>query len=98
MRILTVAAVALLLPAAAFASTQAETRIANGFVHLGMAHTKAVCYGGTIGGKLDQQQADRAASIVEAANTGKQVRQSVLKSGKPMIDAFTLAEQRCGGR
>ncbi len=98
MRILTVAAVALLLPAAAFASTQAETRIADGFMHLGMAHTKAVCYGGTIGGGLDQQQANKAASIVESASSGKQVREAVLKSGKPMVNAFTLAEQRCGGK
>lgn len=96
MRILTVAAIALLVPAAALASTQAETRIADGFMHLGMARQKAVCYGGTIGGNLYQQQATKAASIVEFAGSGKQVRESVLKAGKPMINAFTLAERHCG--
>ena len=96
MRILTVAAIALLLPAAALASTQAETRITHGFMHLGMAHKKAVCYSGTIGGNLDQQQATQAASIVESASSGKQVRENVLKSGKDMVDAFTAAERHCG--
>lgn len=97
MRILTLAAIAVLMPAAAFASTQAETRIADGFMHLGMARPRAVCYGGTIGGQLDQQQASKAASIVESAGSSKQVRESVLKAGKPMINAFTLAHRHCGG-
>jgi hypothetical protein len=96
MRIHTTVAIALLVPAAALANTQAETRIANGFMHLGMNHKKAVCYGGTISGKLDQQQATKAASIVESADNGKQVRQGVLKSGNEMIDAFTAAEHHCG--
>lgn len=97
MRILTLAAIAVLMPAAAFASTQAQTRITDGFMHLGMARTRAVCYGGTIGGRLDQQQASKAAAIVASASSSKQVRESVLKAGKPMIDAFTLAHQHCGG-
>lgn len=97
MRILTLVAAALLVPTAALATTQAETRIADGFMHLGMARQRAVCYGGTIGGQLDQQQASKAASIVESASSSKQVRERVLKAGKPMIDAFTLAHQHCGG-
>lgn len=96
MRILTVLAISLLVPAAALANTPTETRIAHGFMHLGMAHKKAVCYGGTIGGNLDQQQATKAASIVESASSGKQVCQGVLKSGPEMIDAFTAAERHCG--
>lgn len=97
MRILTVAAIALLVPAAALASTQDETRIAHAFMHLGMARQRAVCYGGTIGGQLDQQQARQAASIIESARSSKQLRESVLKAGGPMIDAFTMAHQHCGG-
>jgi hypothetical protein len=98
MRILPVAAIALMIPAAAFASTQAETRIADGFMHLGTARTRAVCYGATIGGRLDQQQANGAASIVESASSSRQVRVAVMNSSKPIIDAFMLAHQRCGGR
>ncbi len=97
MRIPTLAAIVLLVPAAALASTKAETRIADGFMHIGMARQRAVCYGGTISGQLDQQQASKAASIVKSASSSKQVRESVLKAGKPMIDAFTLAHQHCGG-
>jgi hypothetical protein len=97
MRILTVAAIALLLPAAAVANTRAETRITHGFLHLGMAHSRAVCYGETIGGNLDQHQAARAASMVESAGSSQQLREAVVKSGKPMINAFTAAHERCGG-
>jgi hypothetical protein len=96
MRIIAAAAIALLVPAAALASTQTETRIAHGFMHLGMAHKKAICYGGAIGGNLDQQQATQAAAMVESARNGKQLRQKVLKSGNEMIDAFTAAERQCG--
>ena len=96
MRILTVVAIVLLVPTAALAGTPPKARIADGFMHLGMARTKAVCYGGTISGKLDRQQAAKAASIVESASSSKQVRESVLKAGKPMINAFTVAERHCG--
>ena len=96
MRIRTILAIALLVPAAALASTSAETRITHGFVHLGMKHKKAACYGGTIGGNLDRQEAAKAASIVESARSGKQVRERVMKAGTEMINAFTAAEQQCG--
>jgi hypothetical protein len=95
-RILTVVAIVLLAPTAGLAGTPTKTRIADGFVHLGMARKKAVCYGGTISGNLDRQQAAKAASIVESAGSSKQVRASVLKAGKPMINAFTAAERHCG--
>lgn len=90
-------AIVLLVPAAALAGTPTQTRIADGFMHLGMAQQKAVCYGGTISGKLDQQQATKAASIVESASNSKQVREGVLKGGKDMINAFTAAKRHCGG-
>jgi hypothetical protein len=95
-RILTVVAIVLLVPTAALAGTPTKTRIADGFMHLGMARRKAVCYGDTISGKLDRRQAAKAASIVESASNRTQVREGVLKGGKETVNAFTAAERHCG--
>jgi hypothetical protein len=96
MRIAALLAGALLLPAAALAQTQAETRISQAFIHLGMAQNKAACYGQTIGYNLDQGSKSQAASIVETARDSRDVRQGVMQAGPQMINAFSAAHNRCG--
>ena len=92
---------ALLLPAvlpAAHAQnpTTGETRIWNGFMHLGMSRDKAWCYSQIIGQMLDQNETNKAGEIVESAQNGDAVQQGVMNAGGPMISAFSSAHNTCG--
>lgn len=93
-------AAALLLPLPALAeetaSADAQSRIAKAFVGLGMGETMAVCYGGAVTSELDQKEGLRAASIVEQASDGEEVREGVSNSTGNIISAFTYAKSKCG--
>ncbi len=99
MRLIVIAATALLLSTTAFAAThaekRAEKRIARGFIHLGMKTRRAACYGAVIGGQLHGQDLARAANIVESAKNSGDIRKAVKTSGLSMIDAFSAAHNRC---
>ncbi len=95
MRIIVIATTALLLSTAAFAATQPEKSIAQGFIHLGMKTRTAACYGTVIGEKLNGQNLARAAQIVQSAKNSDDVRNGVQSAGMPMVDAFTAAHNQC---
>lgn len=96
MRRVAVIAVALFMPAAAFAGTHSQTRIAHGFVHLGMTSKRAACYGRVITQNLDAREARKAASIVTSAGSSREVRRRVIQAGGRMVNAFTAAKKSCG--
>jgi hypothetical protein len=93
-------AAALLLPASAQATETAtadpQGRIAKAFVGLGMQDTMAACYGGKVTESLSREEAMRAASIVEQAGDGEEVREGVSHSTGNIISAFTYAKSKCG--
>jgi hypothetical protein len=93
-------AAGLLLPAAALgtetASADAQGRIATAFVGLGMTETMALCYGDKVSEGLSSEEAQRAASIVEAASDGEGVRDGVSTSTGNIIMAFSSARSICG--
>ena len=95
MRIIVIAASALLLSTAAFAATHAEKGIARGFIHLGMKKRKAACYGAVIGKKLHGRDLARAAKIVESAKNSHDVRSGVQNAGMSTMDAFSAAHNQC---
>lgn len=95
MRFIVIVTAALLLSTTAFAATHAEKRIARGFIHLGMKTRRAACYGAVIGGQLHGQDLARAAKIVESAKNSGDIRKAVQSSGLSMIDAFSVAHNRC---
>ena len=102
MRLLAVSfAAGLLLSASAAvgtetASADAQGRIATAFVGLGMSETMALCYGSKVSEELSPEEALRAASIVETANDGEEVREGVSTSTGNIIMAFSSARSVCG--
>lgn len=94
----TIAAMAtgvLLVPGIAQAS-DAETRIATAFAELGMEAEKSECYGSVIAEKLGETASDKAADIVELAESSSDVRQGVKQSNAEIVNAFLTASNRCG--
>lgn len=85
----------LLIPAIAFGS-EVQTRVAEAFADLGMEQDQSVCYGSVISEKLDEELGDKAASIIEAAETSEEVRQGVKQSDTKIVRAFLAASNRCG--
>lgn len=100
MRLTALAFAALLLPTAAFATETATAdapgRIATAFIGLGMQDSKAVCYGSKVSENLTPEEAQRAASIVEASSDGEEVREGVSTSTGNIIMAFSYARDKCG--
>ena len=101
MRLLAVLfAAGLLLPAAALgtetATADAQGRIATAFIGLGMTETMALCYGAKVSESLKPEEAQRAASIVEASSDGEAVREGVSTSTGNIIMAFSSARSVCG--
>ena len=94
-------ATVLLLPASIVlgtetASADTQGRIATAFIGLGMAETMARCYGTKVSESLDQEEAQRAAAIVESASDGEGVRDGVSQSTGNIIMAFSYARDKCG--
>jgi hypothetical protein len=78
------------------ARADAPARIAAAFVGLGMAESKAVCYGGVVREQLSQAEADRAAAIIEAADDGEEVREGLSQTSGNIITVFSYARNKCG--
>jgi hypothetical protein len=78
------------------ARADAPARIAAAFVDLGMAQSKAVCYGGVVGEQLSQEEADRAAAVIEAADDGEEVREGLSQTSGNIITVFSFARNKCG--
>ena len=95
MRTIVIATTALLLSTAAFAATQPEKGIAQGFIHLGMKTRNAACYGTVIGGMLHGKNLERAAQIVQSAKNSNDVRTGVQTSNAAILAAFSSAHNRC---
>ena len=96
MRMVVIALAAVVLPAAFATAQEAETRISDAFVELGMAEAKASCYGTTIDGKLDRKGTEKAVSILQSAENSREVREGVMNAGFKMVDAFSAAHEQCG--
>lgn len=90
----------LLLPHFALVSSaqasDAEARIAKAFQRLGMDREESECYGSMIDKQLDSERSEQAASIVESAKNGSEVRTKVRQAGSGIMQAFALAHTRCG--
>jgi hypothetical protein len=91
---------AALVPLVAFGSATAQAdapaRIATAFVDLGMAESKAACYGGVVREQLSQEEADRAAAVIEAADDGEEVREGLSQTSGNIITVFSYARNTCG--
>lgn len=77
-------------------ASEAETRIAKAFAELGMEQDQSACYGSVIVEKLGETGSDKAADIVELAETSSDVRKGVKQSNAEIASAFLAASNRCG--
>jgi hypothetical protein len=69
--------------------------IQKAFVELGMAATRAECYGKVLSASLSPEEQQAAAELVDAAATPDEVKLGVISGGPEIVGGFSAANVRC---
>ncbi len=70
-------------------------RIHDGFLELGASEKKSACFADVLATRLDDGAGDKAATVIETAQSKKEMRSGVMAADREIRRAFIAANMRC---